>query len=742
MRRFLFATLLIVLLATVPLCAQAVIPFSLIGGDGNLYGASNNEFYSISPIPGSAINVVNNDTSGVSICLVRSDGTLLGLNGDNAWQFVKVSLSGQITPIVSFPSSAGPICPAIASDGNYYGSSITGGDYDKGFLYQLTAAGALNIFYNFTGKSDGTGPSTPPVEGSDGNLYFFGDNTLLIYNSSLGLSVIPLINTNGLSGSPQEGPNGDFFAINGGDQVVQISRTGTSTVFYTPPENAESFSGTLSNLSILDNQIAAVVEYPYNNSDPSDSCSTFGNYSTLQTVNLSGAVTGSFLDIGVNETNEDDVADSDSYAYSVLLGGNGTFYGAATDANFLDGYGQTVDGDFFCEPTITNTGPGSFTSAVTYPSIQMSLSKSHVLPGGSTTLSWDVENAYSLTMQQCYGLGALSGKLALSGSVTANAPSKPGSYISSIVCGGTETGTVTLNVGNATLALVASPTEVLIGNPVTLAAYVINAGTPAPTGTVKFLYGSTVIGTETLSNGAATFKASTTGLPAGNYSLTASYAGDSNYGPATSPSASVTLIPRTAATLTVSPASQTLLQGATASFSAAVTGSSPFGYPTGVVTFSFGKTVLGTATLKETTSTASSATFSAATTSVPAGTYTITAAYSGDANNLGSSSSSTVTITVPTSTRVMLTASPNPVPADSSFTLTATPEGKVTPTGTVIFYNGTNQLASTNLNSSGVATITVPAGDLAAGTYSLTAYYAGDSNNASGTSPALSLTVQ
>jgi len=81
------------------------------------------------------------------------------------------------------------------------------------------------------------------------------------------------------------------------------------------------------------------------------------------------------------------------------------------------------------------------------------------------------------------------------------------------------------------------------------------------------------------------------------------------------------------------------------------------------------------------------------------------------------------------------------VPANASFTLTATVQANK-PTGTVVFYDGSSELASATLNGSGVGQIKLPAGTLAAGTYSMTAYYAGDANNPSATSSAVSLTVQ
>jgi hypothetical protein len=267
---------------------------------------------------------------------------------------------------------------------------------------------------------------------------------------------------------------------------------------------------------------------------------------------------------------------------------------------------------------------------------------------------------------------------------------------------------------------------------------VANAGNDAPTGQVRFLYGNLVIGSANLNGNTASFTASTAGLPPGTYNVTASYAGDVNYGPATSAPIAITLVKKAATTVTVTPASQSLITGSKAAFTATVTGSSPYDYPSGTTTLLYGTTSLETATLFEESAHTSEATFSASTAGVPPGTYSVKVSYSGDVLN-AASVSAPVTVTV-LADNVTVAASPNPVPTGSSFTLSATVTGNDDPAGTVIFYAGTNAVGSGTL-SSGVATITLTPGTLASGTYSVTAYYAGDKNNPSATSPAISLTV-
>lgn len=96
----------------------------------------------------------------------------------------------------------------------------------------------------------------------------------------------------------------------------------------------------------------------------------------------------------------------------------------------------------------------------------------------------------------------------------------------------------------------------------------------------------------------------------------------------------------------------------------------------------------------------------------------------------------------PVGTATALTVSPNPASVGQSVTFTATvtpASGTAVPTGSVAFMNGTTQLGTGTLDTSGKASYS--ASNLAAGTYSVTAVYAGDTNFSGSTSSAVSLTV-
>jgi len=739
MRRFLLC-LLFLPLAT-PSLAQ--VPVSILASDGNLYGSNGPNiggFYSYNPVTG-ALKVLPPEVQSLVLCLERSDGTLLGLDtSSDAWQAVDLTLSGIATPIAQFPSTNGssPVCPVLANDGNYYGTSTSGGNYSHGYIYQLTAAGKINVLYNFTGGTDGSGPTTPPIQASDGNLYWYNGYRFQRYSPVTGLTTTSLAYT--FSGSPMEASDGKFYAPSYFDGVIQITPAGTATTIYAPlSEDNGVETGYLNHLYLTGNAsqpLAAQLVYYYINSDPIDGCSGGGNYFPMVPLSLSGTAGAEYFSIGGDEYNTDGFASAygDDYTLtSFLFGGNGNYYAAISDDTTSD-TGETCSASYTdYNQTLTATGSAPIT---------MSLSKTHVKPGGSATLTWAVNNAYSATLQQCFGFnnGVAGGKVALTGSTTISAPTA-GTYVSSIVCGGTETGIATLTAGNAALSLNASASEVNQGANLTLTATVTNAGTPAPTGKVNFMVGSTVVGSATLVNAVANYTASTASVPLGTYTIVASYAGDANYGAVTSTSVTVTVLGKAASSITLTPASQSVVQGASISIFPTVTGTVTGGSPMGSVNFVVGSTVVGSATLNYVTSTSSDARFTASTASVAPGTYSVTANYGGG-NGYLPSSSNAATVTIEAATQVTLTLSPNPVPADTSFTMSATVKGQDSPSGTVFFYaNGTQEVASANV-SGGVAKVTVPAGTLAAGTYSMIASYAGDSNNTAGTSPAVPLTVQ
>jgi len=192
--------------------------------------------------------------------------------------------------------------------------------------------------------------------------------------------------------------------------------------------------------------------------------------------------------------------------------------------------------------------------------------------------------------------------------------------------------TQTVNIANTTTTVNTSGSPSVFGQNVTFTATVAaqapGAGTPA--GTVTFKDGATSLGTGTLAAGTATF--STTSLGVSSHTITAVYAGSSNY--ATSTSAGITQIVNKAGTSTaVTSDLNPSKTGDNVTFTATISVTAPgAGTPTGTVTFKDGATTLGTGSVAGGT-----ATFS--TTTLPVGARSITAVYGGDTNFNGSTSS-------------------------------------------------------------------------------------------------------
>jgi len=174
--------------------------------------------------------------------------------------------------------------------------------------------------------------------------------------------------------------------------------------------------------------------------------------------------------------------------------------------------------------------------------------------------------------------------------------------------------------------------------------------------------------------------------------------------------------------------------GQTVTFTATVTGTTP----TGTVTFNDGANPIVGCTNPATLS-GGTATCAVGTLSV--GSHSISAVYSGDANNTGSSSAPFTQTVNGAATGTTLTSNAAPSVFGQAVTFTATVGGN-TPTGTVTFNDGANPVAGcTNpaTLASGVATCTTST--LAVGAHSITAVYSGDANNSASTSAPLAQTV-
>ncbi len=159
---------------------------------------------------------------------------------------------------------------------------------------------------------------------------------------------------------------------------------------------------------------------------------------------------------------------------------------------------------------------------------------------------------------------------------------------------------------------------------VTFTAKVKSATTGIPAGNVTFKNGTVVLGTVALnSSGVATF--TTSSLSLGSHSITANYAGGTNF--TSSASAVLTqTVNKAATTALIASSLNPSVRGKAVTFT--VTVKPAFGgTPTGTVTFKNGTAVLGTGALNTTTHQASFVS-----SGLTVGTHSMTAVYGGDAH--------------------------------------------------------------------------------------------------------------
>ncbi len=173
----------------------------LMGSDGNFYGTTefdsiNNDGTVFRVTPAGVLtqlkrfdrSVPGGDTDGSDPTggLVRkSDGNFYGTTvkggANDKGAVFKVSPAGDFavtTTLVSFDGTNGSSPRAgltVGLDGNFYGTTETGGMNDKGTVFQMTPAGGLTTLVNFDG-THGSNPRAALVKGTDGNFYGTTEN--------------------------------------------------------------------------------------------------------------------------------------------------------------------------------------------------------------------------------------------------------------------------------------------------------------------------------------------------------------------------------------------------------------------------------------------------------------------------------------------------------------------------------------------------------------------------------------
>jgi autotransporter-associated beta strand protein len=303
--------------------------------------------------------------------------------------------------------------------------------------------------------------------------------------------------------------------------------------------------------------------------------------------------------------------------------------------------------------------------------------------------------------------------------------------------GGTNSNSVVLTTLTPTTTTV-SPvtTSPVFGQSVTLTATVApTTGTGTPTGTVQFVNGTTDLGSPVTLNSSGVATLATTKLTTGSNSITAVYSGDSTYSTSTSAAVPVT-VAQASSTTTVTTSPNPSLAGQNVTLTATIAAVSPgSGTPTGTVNFESGTTSLGDENVIDGVATLN-------TTSLPTGTSSITAVYSGDSNFTASTSTAVNQVVTEGATTVALSASNTNPFGLQPVTLTAIVSvvtGSGTPTGTVTFYDSEGDNLGSSTLSNNQATLTVST--IPVGSQSIIAVYSGDSSFLGATSAPLAMVI-
>jgi uncharacterized repeat protein (TIGR03803 family) len=161
--------------------------------DGNLYGTSFNggsynegTVYKLTPANAfTLLHTFTFDTDGAQPggLVQAANGILFGISSAGGaygeGNVFKITTSGTLTTLHSFCAVSG--CPdgsvpsfysslILGSDGNFYGTTTTGGSANNGTIFKITPGGAFTSLHSFSGF-DGAGPIGSLMQATDGNFY-------------------------------------------------------------------------------------------------------------------------------------------------------------------------------------------------------------------------------------------------------------------------------------------------------------------------------------------------------------------------------------------------------------------------------------------------------------------------------------------------------------------------------------------------------------------------------------------
>jgi trimeric autotransporter adhesin len=272
-------------------------------------------------------------------------------------------------------------------------------------------------------------------------------------------------------------------------------------------------------------QAAANLYNLYNNSS---SASSIFHDITTGNISVPCDSTSTYGDCSKNTAGNYYLTGYDTSAGYDLATGLGSVNVANLIANWSSGLGSN-------SATVTVTSASTAITTSNSLNVTVTVTGTAGTPSGSIVLSGGGYTSSSISLNSGAATFTIAAGALATGSDTLTA-TYSGDGLYSTAYGVTTVAVTTASLTATTTTVAASPTSTTYGTSVALTATVSPS---AATGTVTFFYGSTQLGTGTLSSGTATL--ATTTLPIGTDSITAVYAGDTSYASSTSSAVTVTV---------------------------------------------------------------------------------------------------------------------------------------------------------------------------------------------------------
>jgi uncharacterized repeat protein (TIGR03803 family) len=650
-----------------------------------------------------------------------------------------------------------------ASDGNFYGTAAYGAlgtcfGYGCGTVFQMTPSGVLTTIYQFTGESDGGSPSANLIEGSDGNLYgvtsYGGAN---LQGTLFRITLDGKYTFTTLYSFPD-----------GGQSLDALVQGADGSLYGDTQYGGESNCGYVYSIGLDGggfNQLYAFGD---------DGCHPFGNMVQAADGNFYGTTSGTtggsgnpggnvfkitpggdYKNLLSFPDNQSDGSNpqaglwqaTDGFLYGTTYSGGpdgdicGTLFKISTSGTIstLQPFSQQTNG---CEPQST---PFQATDGNVYATTSLS-------GNGNTGFGTIFNVTTGGAFKTLFYFDEKDGSLSYSGFMQGS----DGALYAATEGGGKYgVGTIYKLTSSPALAapvtLTPSSTSIALGGSVKLSWKELEAAST----TMQQCYAH--VDNAAQNSGAGDWSGKQTGslsggVFSGSKSVMPSCGGTFTYaltcGGIESGLATVTVAgtEKSKTTTALAAAPTSVYTGQNVVLTATLTQSDGCSVPTGKVQFLYGTEAIATASLDK----YGVARYTASTSGLPDGKYSITAKYLGDGNNDTSTSPAVaVTLKTKTQTATTLTASPNPAYSNQTLVLTAQVKpktGSAIPTGSVnILYDG-GAIFNQALDSHGTATLSFSVSGLLSlvppGDYILKAQYPGDANNAGSTSSPVTVVLK